>query len=354
VHRSTVAFILPFALLKPDAMTLETASAPVLPVFQRGLLLLAAMLAMFGWLVMSSRIMSDLHPIWDLASHVSWHTWLALSIVLLAASLAIQTSNAEKRLRWWHRFIMVAPPWLYLTLVCSPWTVIPFAANDANAKGLKILSWNVWVMNKTPDLVVKLIEENKADVVVMLEVGIEQSTVYKQLEQTYPYSYWIPETSSRGIAVLSRIKGTQFRVIDLADQGMPAIEAEIPETSKHSGFHIIGVHTQSPGLRKRTLTRNRQLQSLSEWAGSLKTKGVIIGDLNITPWSPPFSRMLQQGNLFDSRDYRGNYASWPTDLGVLGIPIDHALVTKGTTILHRDVGALAPDSDHRPITLVVQ
>ena len=345
---------LPLALLKPEAMKPEIATPPVLSIFQRGLLLLAAMLAMFGWLVMTSRIMSDVHPIWDLASHVSWHAWLALSIVLLTASLSLRTTNREKRLRWWHRFIMVAPPWLYLTWVCSPWTVLPLAANNASAKGLKIMSWNVWVMNKTPDQVVKLIEENKADVVVMLEVGAEQTTVYKQLEQTYPYSYWIPELSSRGIAVLSRIEGTQFRVIDLADQGMPAIEAEIPETSNHSGFHVIGVHTLSPGLRKRTLIRNRQLQGLSEWASALKTQGVIIGDLNITPWSPPFTRLLQQGNLVDSRCYRGNFASWPTDLGVLGIPIDHALVTKGTTVLHRDVGPLAPDSDHRPITVIVQ
>ncbi len=353
-RRTMVVTNLPLALLKPEAMKPEITSAPVLSVFQRGLLLLAAMLAMFGWLVMTSRIMSDVHPIWDLASHVSWHAWLALSIVLLTACLSLRTTNREERLRWWHRFIMVAPPWLYLTWVCSPWTVLPLAANDANAKGLKVMSWNVWVMNKTPDQVVKLIEESKADVVVMVEVGLEQTTVYKQLETIYPYSLWIPERSSRGIAILSRIEGTLFRTIDLADQGMPAIEAEIPETSNHSGFHVIGVHTLSPGLRKRTLIRNRQLQGLSEWASALKTKGVIIGDLNITPWSPPFTRLLQQGNLVDSRCFRGNFASWPTDLGVLGIPIDHALVTKGTTVLHRDVGPLAPDSDHRPITVIVQ
>jgi len=332
----------------------KVATPSVLSILQRGLLLIAAMLAMFGWCVMTSRIMSDMHPIWDLASHVSWHTWLALSIVLLAASISLRTSDEEKRLRWWHRFIMVVPPWIYLTWVCSPWTVLPFAENDSNAKGLKIMSWNIWCMNKTPDQVVKLIEGSNADVVVMVELGLDQTPVYKQLERTYPYCHWIPERSSRGIAVLSRIEGTRFRTIDLADQDMPAIEATVPETIAHSSFHIIGVHTLSPGLRKRTLVRNRQLQALAEWASSLKNKAVIMGDLNITPWSPPFSRMLHQGNLADSRWYRGNYASWPTDLGFLGIPIDHALVTKGTTVVHRSVGPLAPDSDHRPITVIVK
>lgn len=340
-------------LLKSDVLKPERTSIPILSIFQRGLLLLAAMLAMFGWFVMTSRIMSDVHPVWDLASHFSWHTWQALSIVLIAACIALRTSRKENRMRWWHRFIMATPPWIYLTWVCSPWTILPIANNDSHSKGLKIMSWNVWLMNKTPDQVVQLIEESDADVVVMIEVGVSQSGVYKQLEKTYPYCHWIPEHSSRGLAILSRIEGTQFRAIDLADQGMPAIEAEIPQTNRHPSFHVMGVHTLSPGLRKRTLVRNRQLQALADWSGAMKTKGVIIGDLNITPWSRPFSRMLQQGNLVDSRGYRGNFASWPTDLGFLAIPIDHALVTNGTSVLHRSVGPSAPDSDHRPITVIV-
>ena len=338
----------------PAVIQPEVKASSDLSFFHRGTLLLSAMLALFGWVVMISRILSDLHPTWDLASHVSWHAWLALSLVLLAATFSCRTPNEAKRLRWWHRFIMTLPPWIYLTWVCSPWTVLPIAVNDPSAPGLKIMSWNVWLRNKTPDQVVKIIEDCDADVVVMIEVGEEQSIFYKPLERIYPYCHWIPDDSSRGIAVLSRIEGTKFREIDLADQGMPAIEAEIPETSSRSGFHILGVHTLSPGLRKRTLVRNSQLKGLAEWAISLKTKAVVIGDLNITPWSPPFSRLLQEGKLLDSRLYRGNFASWPTDLGFLAIPIDHALVSYGTRVLHRGIGSLAPDSDHRPITIVVQ
>ena len=61
-------------------------------IFDRGLLLLAAMLAMLGWLVMISRILSDEHPIWDLASHLSWHTWVALSVVMTTASFSMRRS----------------------------------------------------------------------------------------------------------------------------------------------------------------------------------------------------------------------------------------------------------------------
>ena len=326
----------------------------VFSLFDRGMLLLAAMLAMSGWVVMTSRILSDTHPIWDLASHFSWHTWVALSVVLTTACFSMRVSFGEKRLRWWHRFIMVLPPWLYLTWVTTPWAVLPLASNDPDAEGLKILSWNIWVMNSSPEQVLDLVQNSQADVVALIEVGPDQAIVLKQLELRYPYCHWIPDHSSRGIAVLSRIEGTRFRSFDLAGQGMPAIEVDVPAAGNHSSFRVMAVHTRSPDLHQRTLDRNEQLQSLSEWAALPGKPGIIVGDLNITPWSPPFSRMLVQGNLEDSRSYRGNFASWPTDLGHLAIPIDHALVTKNTTVLFRSVGTSAPDSDHRPIVIIVK
>ena len=323
-------------------------------IFDRGLLLLAAMLAMSGWIVMISRILSDEHPIWDLASHFSWHVWVALSIVLTMACFSIRVCLGEKRLRWWHRLIMVLPPWLYLTWVTTPWAMLPLAPNHPDAKGLKILSWNIWVMNSSPEQVLKLVQDSDADIVALIEVGLEQAIVLKQLESHYPHCHWMPDHSSRGIAVLSRVEGTRFNSINLAEQGMPAIEAAVPATGAHSSFRIMAVHTRSPDLHQRTLDRNEQLQSLSTWAALPGKPGIIVGDLNITPWSPPFSRMLAQGNLEDSRRYRGNFASWPTDLGPLAIPIDHALVTKNTSVLYRSVGQLAPDSDHRPIMIIVK
>ncbi len=326
----------------------------VFSLFDRGMLLLAAMLAMSGWVVMTSRILSDTHPIWDLASHFSWHTWVALSVVLTTACFSIRVCFGEKRLRWWHRLIMGLPPWLYLTWVTTPWSVLPLASNYPDAKGLKILSWNIWVTNSLPEQVLKLVQDSQADVVALIEVGPEQAIVLKQLELKYPYCHWIPDHSSRGIALLSRVEGTHFRSFDLAGQGMPAIEADVPATEIHSSFRVMAVHTRSPDLHQRTLDRNEQLRGLSEWAALPGKPRIIVGDLNITPWSPPFSRMLRQGKLEDSRSYRGNFASWPTDLWHLAIPIDHALVTKNTTVLYRSVGASAPDSDHRPIMIIVK
>ena len=209
-------------------------------------------------------------------------------------------------------------------------------------------------MNRSPEQVLELVRGFDADVVALLEVGPNQAKVLKQLESDYPYCLWMPDYSSRGIVLLSRVEGTRFSPVDLADQGMPAIEADIPATLSHSSFRVMAVHTRSPDLHQRTLDRNKQLHSLAQWAALPAKSTIIIGDLNITPWSPPFARMLEQGNLEDSRSYRGHFASWPTALGNLAIPIDHALVTKNTSVLYRGVGSSAPDSDHRPILIIVK
>jgi len=339
--------------------TLSKPSLPAVPryrdsLLQRGLFLVAATIATSAWLVMAGRILSDVHPIWDLASHLSFHMWILTSIATVVSLIGLRTQRGESRIRWWHRCIMLLPPWLYFCFVTTPWHILPLTTNSVDAKGLKIFAWNIWISNKSPDQVLEVIRKSNADVVALIELGSDQARVLKQLESEYPHTLWMPEESARGIAILSRVAETRFRVINLADQGMPAIEADIPASDQHAGYRVLAVHTRSPDLHQRTLDRNQQLQSLAEWAMLPAKPGIIVGDLNITPWSPPFTRLLNRGNLTDSRKYRGYFASWPTDLGIFAIPIDHALVANGIEVLYREVGERAPDSDHRPIALIVK
>ena len=213
-----------------------------MPLFARALLLVAAMIAMLGWCVMACRITSDKHPALDLASHLSWHTWAALSAILLAACYALRAYVGETRIRWRHRLFMALPPWLYLTWVTTPWAMLPFAANDSESKGLKIFSWNVLVLNQSHQQVLTVLRESDADVIAIMELSPEQALVLKPLEEVYPYCLWIPNESSEGIAVLSRIQGTRLTTVDLANEGMPAIEANHRNhrQRKHSNrLHVI-------------------------------------------------------------------------------------------------------------------
>ena len=79
----------------------------------------------------------------------------------------------------------------------------------------------------------------------------------------------------------------------------------------------------------------------------------MIGDFNATPWSAVFQDLTSGGAWRDSRRGLGYQASWPSELGTLGIPIDHALVTPEIRVLQRSTFPI-PGSDHRGLWLELE
>jgi hypothetical protein len=77
---------------------------------------------------------------------------------------------------------------------------------------------------------------------------------------------------------------------------------------------------------------------------------LLVGDLNMTSWSPFFSDLIQTSGLRDSRKGFGMQNSWPANRRLLMIPIDHILVSEGVKVLSRRIGQFN-GSDHYPILL---
>ncbi len=77
---------------------------------------------------------------------------------------------------------------------------------------------------------------------------------------------------------------------------------------------------------------------------------MVLGDLNVTPWSPFFRDLLREGALRNARKGYGLRPTWPTMLPPLLIPVDHCLVSSGVTVhdcrAGRNVG-----SDHYPLVV---
>jgi endonuclease/exonuclease/phosphatase (EEP) superfamily protein YafD len=75
---------------------------------------------------------------------------------------------------------------------------------------------------------------------------------------------------------------------------------------------------------------------------------VVVGDLNITPYSPLFQDWLARTGLTDTRRGRTLSPSWPVQLPIVGVPIDHCVVSHDVVIVrHRRLPAFG--SDHYPI-----
>jgi endonuclease/exonuclease/phosphatase (EEP) superfamily protein YafD len=317
-------------------------------------LLICTTLVGLAWFPMFGSIFSSWHSVLDLFCHTSWHCFFALTAtgVVIVLGKVLNTSMAG---RWNVRLGLWVIPWTYFLFVVQPWTSLPFAKNDPSASGLKIYSWNFLVSNNELEDVAHHVRKQNADVVVLIELGEHQVDALKKFANEYACHAWMADGVA-GVAVLSKVPNTTFEIINLAGLGMPAIEANLPANDKCKAMRLLAVHTRSPRLHPmRTHQRDRQLVAVGEWAAA-KTGAsyAVVGDLNITPWSRPFSQLLRSGKLRDSRWYRGYYGSWPAPLRFFGIPIDHFLASDQCEVLYRDVDPHFGLSDHRPIVAIVK
>ena len=80
---------------------------------------------------------------------------------------------------------------------------------------------------------------------------------------------------------------------------------------------------------------------------------VLLGDLNVTPWSPYFQDLVEGSGLRDVRVGSGLWTTWPMPLpSFLRIPIDHCLTSDDVAVREfTTVGGTG--SDHRAILVDV-
>ena len=113
-------------------------------------------------------------------------------------------------------------------------------------------------------------------------------------------------------------------------------------------LHVIGTHPVSPMTPQRAQRRDLLLETLGLWADRRDAPLMVLGDLNATPWSAPFSAMLEDTGLIDSQQAHGIQPSWPAWAGPFGIPIDHVLHSDDLVTLERELGP-SFGSDHRMV-----
>jgi len=163
----------------------------------------------------------------------------------------------------------------------------------------------------------------------------------------YPYSQ-IRMQEEYGIALLSRIPFEHVDIKIIGKAGLPSIIARF--TINGQRLTLIGAHTLSPTSPTRAENRDQQLVALAQFVSEQEDSIILIGDLNITPWSPFFTDFLRNSGLRDSREGFGLQPTWPTWFPPAWIPIDHALVSSNVVVHHRSIGP-AIGSDHYPVII---
>ena len=224
----------------------------------------------------------------------------------------------------------------------------PAAATGATP--VRVLLLNVHTSNTDHVAVRALIERVDPDVVALVEVDRGWLEALAPTLQGYAGRLEEARRDNFGVALYHRralLEGRIARVgVDL-----PSVIARIDTGGVP--LTLILTHPLPPVDRDTARANADQLDAIADVARSTAGARVVLGDLNATPWSRPFTRLVARSGLRDSRDGFGLQATFPSGPAwatLLQIPIDHALVSPEVAVVARRVEAPV-GSDHLPVVL---
>jgi len=309
-------------------------------------------------------------------------SWLP-TVVLLLASLAtagsplgIWSSHIERlshfRL-WWLGVLLLLAFWFIrrrqpvpgiLAVLVVGWSLMPVlpywfaprpAASPSAAQApLKVIAWNVLWSNPQKAEALAWLEAQDADLILLTECTVEWREELAPLTTTWPHQISSNRDGAEGMWLLSRYPLAPADADGLAAK-KPWISTLVQTPA--GPVRVLGMHPRTPRSGTRFDDRNEQYEHAASIASQATSSGIpalLMGDLNCTPFSPWFSRLLERGALRDSALGFGLSGTWHGQ-GVR-LPIDHILVNDRFSVLARRVEEDRRGSDHHPVkaTLVLQ
>jgi endonuclease/exonuclease/phosphatase (EEP) superfamily protein YafD len=221
------------------------------------------------------------------------------------------------------------------------------AATDADRGELRLLLANVLVWNSQHGRVAGLVAEADADVLVFQEVNDGWIEALSALQRHYPYTVGVPRQDAFGIAVFSRIPLREADIHYLGEAGRPSVAVEV--SLDGTPVSIVTTHPLNPLSPHNFALRNDQLGAVGGFAGDRTQPLVLIGDLNVTMWSPWYRKLADETQLTNARRGFGVMPSWPAYFPpVMRLPIDHCLVSDELIVTDCRLGP-AFGSDHLPL-----
>lgn len=239
---------------------------------------------------------------------------------------------------------------LYLLAFAAPllrWYLPAGGGEPAARRTFRLLHLNVNATNTDYARAAALIADESPDVIVLQEATAGWVEALAPLRQSHPHVVARPlENNGSGIALFSRLPLEDARVIDMFDR--PSIVAGVRVGG--TPVSILTTHPRAPILPGCFESRNEQLAWAARFARRLPEPRVLVGDLNVSPFSPYFGRLEKESGLRDARARFGLFPTWPAwnRLPPLMLPIDHCLVGAGVKVVSLRAGPPV-GSDHLPL-----
>lgn len=312
----------------PVALTLAIALIAILSIFS----------SILGW-----------NFVLELLSHFQIQYFLLLVILLIILILSKHTIPILIGLFCCTLVALFILPWFIPNNVFLPAT---------NAAKVRILSANLNISNNDYTPIINLIKIEQPDIAVLIEVNKKWVNQLKILKPIYPYSLGDSKHQALNVIIYSKrpLDNSQIDFWGETPHSSPVISTQ--QTIENTTFNLLAVHPLPPFKPSFFESRNNYFDRMSEWARSRTHSQIIIGDMNITMWSPYYKKLIRETNLKNTRKGFGLLPTWlsggmPLNWSLwlyrfFGLPIDHCLINPKIYVSQMQVGPNIK-SDHLPI-----
>lgn len=289
-----------------------------------------------------------------LTSHIAWIPYLELAShfklqYLVVSLLCVLLLASDRRKKWF----LVALFCIAIQLIeIIPWYFPPSWMGQSETHNLRILSSNVYVRNQSYEKVLSLVKDEKPDIAIFQEVDTRWAQQLQALSSTFPFTFQAPD----GLVIYSRLPLNRTALLESAIK--PSIAANL--TVNRQDITLVVTHPPPP-LPKLFEPRNQQLLQVGQYIQQQKQPVILVGDLNITMWSPYYRKLIQDTGLENARKGFGLLPTWPAPtpyantffkrtplMSLLQIPLDHCLVSSSIKVSGIRTGQ-SVDSDHLPL-----
>jgi len=318
----------------------------LIPSPDRRLFLLITQLSLVCVLLLSvAGYLGRLSKYAELASHFRLQYLLGSSACLLACFLSREWAWAS-----------AAAVGVAINLVeVASWSISGrnLAGNRAGWRRVKLILANVNFENTAHETFIAFAQRHAPDILVVQEVDAAWCDSLQALKSLYPFSETKSEDGGSGMALYSRFQFEPL-TIDLPESGArPGILVNM----KVDGVSVslLSLHPRTPVRTRHFKLRNEMLAAAADCLQNLPAPKVLVGDLNITPWSHYYWSFVKQTRLAPVRKGFGLLPSWPAFLFFkwLMIPLDHCLVSGDIKVIEVRTGERI-GSDHLPLIIELE
>jgi len=254
----------------------------------------------------------------------------------------------------WRRRAMPA----VLALAIGGWHALPgfpaspgaVASPACAGPAVTVATVNVQFSNGHRDAFRAWLATQPADFLVIQEVTSAWAREF-DAQAAYPHRHVVSREDAYGLALLSRWPMESVTLVDLAGDGLPSLTGIVDAGGQRIRF--LGLHTHWPITPALAAARDEALQGAAALASAADLPVVLLGDLNLTPDSPAFDRLLDESGLRDAMLDRGWRPTWLAGFWPLALRIDHVLVSSSLCVEQAEVGPPI-GSDHRPVVATLR